>query len=257
VIHRPLLPAQLVTWALASALIAAAPRPAAAAPDRRSDIADNRRIVGVLEVRVEGVSDDVKQGFQRRLDEQLAGPRYWLASRARMKQLLLQSTTWIDGCVVGPCIIEAARRTGAELVLLASLTGSGTSFGFVVTLIRTDSGRVFSQRTERCDVCTVDEAVDKATKATISLLDRIPDRLPDDAAEQRAELDRAANPYRRELAEQHRATSRVGVALTAIGLAAAATGLALYSFNGQPSYAAITAAAGGAMAASGIVVLTF
>lgn len=255
-IRRALLPA-LPAVAVAVSLIAGSPAPAAAAPDRKSDIADNRRIVGVLEVRVEGVSDEVKQGFQRRLDDQLSGPRYWLASRARMKQLLRPSTTWIDGCLVGPCIIEIGKRTGAELVLLASLTGSGTSFGYVVTLIRTDSGRVFSQHAERCDVCTVDEVVDKATQATIGLLDRIPDRLPDDAAEQRAELERAASPYRRELADQHRATSRVGVALTAIGVAAAVTGLALYSLSSQPSYAAVTAAAGGAMAASGIVVLTF
>ena len=62
---------------------------------------------------------------------------------------------WTEGCVVGACLSEVRAQTGAELVLLAALTGSGTSFGYVVTLVRTDTGRVLAQESDRCDVCTV------------------------------------------------------------------------------------------------------
>ena len=43
------------------------------------------------------------------------------------------------------------------------LTGSGTSFGYAVTVVRTDNGRVLAQESSRCDVCMVKEAMTEAT----------------------------------------------------------------------------------------------
>jgi hypothetical protein len=223
----------------------------------RPAAADNRRIVGVLEVRVEGVPDEVKEMFQHRLEEQLDTKHYWLASRARMKKMMQRSTTWTEGCVVGPCLIEARRFTGAELVLLASLTGSGTSFGYVVTLVRTDSGRILQQRTEHCDVCTVNEALDKSIQATIALLNNVPVKLPDEAAEHAATIDLAVGQVQQRMVDHDRHTAHLGLALTVVGLAAAVGGLMLYQLDGKPTYAVATATAGGALAAGGLTVLTF
>ena len=237
----------------------AAPPPDGTGVQLRPAAADNRRIVGILEVRVEGIPDEVKESFQRRLEQQLDTRHYWLASRARMKQMMLRSTTWTDGCVVGACITETRRHSGAELVLLASLTGSGTSFGYVVTLVRTDSGRVLQQSSERCDVCTVNEALDKATQATMLLLNNVPDKLPaeaDESAEHTATVD-AVGRAQRQMVEHDRRIGRTGIAFTIVGLATAIGGAMLYALDGKPSYAIGVAAGGGALAASGVVVLTF
>lgn len=240
--------------------------PATAAPataTRDSDAplrpaaADNRRIVGILELRVEGVPDEVKETFQHRLEEQLDTKHYWLASRARMKQMMQRSTTWTEGCIVGPCIMETRRYTGAELVLLASLTGAGTSFGYVVTLVRTDTGRILQQRTEHCEICTVNEALDKATLATIALLNNVPDKLPDEAADRAATQGLAIDRIQQRLVAQDRHTAQVGMALTVVGLAATVGGLLLYQLDGRPTYAVATATGGGALALGGLTILTF
>ena len=255
-----LVPAVLLT----GGVVHAAPdnRPVAPPPDAtgariQSVAVDRRRVVGILEVRVDGVPDEVKESFQRGLEERLDTKHYRLASRARMKQLMMTSTTWTEGCLVGKCLTEVREKAGAELVLLAALTGSGTSFGYVVTLVRTDSGRVLQQESGRCDVCTVSEAMAKATQATARLLANVPDRLPDEAAEQSAALSRAVGKVEHEFAAHDRHASRIGTAVMAVGLAAAAGGLALYLVADRPSYAAMTAVGGGALAAGGMIVLTF
>lgn len=235
----------------------AAPPPDGTGVHPRPSPADNRRIVGILEVRVEGVSDDVKETFQRGLEDQFDTKHYWLASRSYMKQRLLPSTKWTDGCIVGACLAEVRARTGAELVLLAALTGSGTSFGYVVTLVRTDTGRVLEQDSGRCDVCTLNEAITNAKLATVGLLNNVPDKLPDEAAEQTAAMNAAVAKAQRDIAAQDQHTTRVGIVLTAIGVAAAITGGLLYELANKPSYALPIAAGGGALAAGGVVVLTF
>jgi len=233
------------------------PAPDGAGTRTRPAPADNRRVIGILDVRVEGLPDDVKERFQRDLEDQFDTKHYWLSPRARMKQLLQRSMKWTEGCVVGGCLAEVRTQTGAELVLLAALTGSGTSFGYVVTLVRTDTGRVLQQDSERCDVCTVSEAMAKATLATVSLLNNVPDKLPDEAAEQGAAVDTAVGRVERELAEHDRHTTRVGIVLTAVGLAVAVMGGVLYQLDTKSSYAVPTAVGGGALAAGGLVVLTF
>jgi hypothetical protein len=218
---------------------------------------DRRRIVGILEVRVDGVPDEIKERFQHGLEDGVDTQQYRVVSRAYVKQRMMRSTRWTDGCVVGPCLAEVRAQTGAQLVLLAALTGSGTSFGYVVTLVRTDTGRVLQQESDRCDVCTVNEAMTQATLATTGLLNNVPDRLPDEAADQTASVDLAVGKVRREVAGQVRHTRRIGTTLAALGVAVAVGGLAAYLLDDRPTYAAVTAAAGGALAASGIIVLSF
>jgi hypothetical protein len=264
VIRAALASVALVTVALGGGAAHAGPevRPAAAPPPDgtgeapRASPTDNRRIIGILELRVDGVPDDVKDAFQRGLEDKLDPKRYVLTDRARMKQLMMHSTKWTDGCVVGQCLNEVRAQTRADLVVLAALTGSGTSFGYVVTLVRTDTGRVLRQESERCDVCTVNEAMGKAMRATSALLDKLPDKLPDEAAEQGATLDLAVGKVKQQLAARDRRRTRIGIALTAVGLIAAVGGGVLYVLD-EKTAAGMIAAGGGAAAASGIVVLTF
>ena len=235
----------------------AAPPPDGTGVASRPAPADNRRIIGLLEVRAEGLSDDIKEIFQRNLEDQIDTKHYWLANHASMKQRLMHSTKWTEGCIVGACLAEVRAQTGAELVLDAVLTGSRTSFGYVLTLVRTDTGQVLQQNSNRCDVCTFNEVLSKAQLATAELLNNVPDNLPDEAAEQRAAIDAVADKGKQALAAHDRHTTRIGLALTAVGLAAAIGGVVLYETQNKPDYAVSTAAGGGALALGGLVVLVF
>src|SRR5262249_40952299 len=131
-------------------------------------------------VRIDGAPPEVGAQFQKDLEAQVDIKHYFLAPRSRMKDMMSNSTKWTEGCVVGACLHDVKTQTNADVVLLAALTGWGTSFGWVVTLVRTDTGSVLGQKTERCDVCTVSEALSAATLATVDLLTTIPDVLPDE-----------------------------------------------------------------------------
>jgi len=218
---------------------------------------EKRRMVGILDVRVDGVPDETKAQFERGLEDQLDTKVYWLSSRAQMRERMKFSTKWTEGCLVGECLAELRTQTSAELVLLAAFNGSGTSFGHVVTIVRTDNGRVLSQESGRCEVCTVNEAMAEATLATMRLLNAVPDKLPDEAGDHSVAMDLAANASRTELTETHRSVRRRGIALTVIGLAIAGGGLATYVLKDKPDYAVAITAAGGGLLLGGVVVLTF
>lgn len=236
----------------------AAPPPDGTGARSRPGIADRRRRVSLLDVRVEGLPDDVKDRFWNELEQQIDNKQFLLLTRIFMKSAMQHSTRWTEGCLVGRCLTELHTHSGAELALLAALTGSGTSFGYVVTLIRTDTGNVVDQESDRCDVCTVSEVIKSATIAALKVLNSVPDKLPDEAAEQTARIERAVGDAEAELAAHDRHTTRIGVALLAVGLAGAITGGALYVLDDRrPSYAVAAAAGGAAVAAGGLIVLTF
>jgi hypothetical protein len=215
----------------------------------------NQRIVGVLDVRVEGVPPEISAQFQSALEAQVDTKHFWLAPRSRMHEMMTNSTKWTEGCFVGHCLYEVKRQTNADLVLLAALTGSGTSFGYVVTLVRTDTGTVLAQESERCDVCTVSEALANATLATVKILNAVPDQLPDDKAEQIAHTQELLAGFAKQKAQLEHHPRAVGTGVLITGLAIAAGGAGLYFVNRDAGIA--TAAAGGGLALGGVLALTF
>lgn len=227
---------------------------AAAGPDEK---AQRRRIIGVLDVHLDGVPRAIAAQFQKNLEAKLDSNAYWLAPQKRMKELLANSTKWTDGCVVGACLQEVKVQTGAEVVLLASISGSGTSFGYVITLVRTDTGRFVAQETNRCDVCTVSEALNGATIAALKLVTSLPERFPDEEAAQQAVLARTKTTLEADHKRTKQRVRVIGFTLTLAGLVAAGTGVALYLTQDRPDYALATAAAGAGLAFGGVVTLTF
>ena len=232
------------------AALAMTTAPAAAQPA-------DKRIVGILDVRVEGVPKEIARQFQADLEKQLASTTYWLATQQRMRELMGNSTKWTEGCVVGACLAEVKTQTGADLVLLASITGSGTSFGHVVTLVSTQNGRWLAQDASRCEVCTVNEALTSATLAATKLLTALPDQLPDEEAEQAAKLDLETT----KLSAAHAATRQrhriVGIAMTLTGVVVAGAGMTLYLAMDRPDSALAGAGLGAGLALGGVVALTF
>ena len=209
---------------------------------------ERRRLVGILDVQA---SPEIATSFEKSLEDQLDSEQYWLVPRAKMRERLRNSTTWSEGCLVGTCLSEVRVQTSADLVVLAALTGAGTSFGYVVTIVRTDTGHVLSQESDRCEVCTINEAMSAATLATIRLVTAAPEVLPDDTGAT-ALRDAQAGPRR-----QLRRTRGTGLGLTITGLVAAGIGTALYLAQDEPDYALALAAAGGGLALGGVLVLTF
>jgi hypothetical protein len=251
-----LLPLGRVATASPAETQTASAAPATAAP-ASEDKGLKRKIVGVLEIRADGIPAEQKAQFQTNLEAQLDSKHYWLSPESRMHAILANSTKWTDGCLIGKCLAEVKAQTNADLVLLAALSGSGTSFGYVVTLVRTDTGRVLSQKAERCDVCTVNEALTKATKATVALLQAVPDTLPDDDAETRSAVTVATQSLRADVRHDRHARTVSGTVLTVVGIAAAAAGAAIYFTQDHARSGLATAAAGAGLAAGGVVVLTF
>lgn len=219
------------------------------------DANDKRRIIGILDVRIDGAPPEIGAQFQKDLDAQIDMKHYFLAPRARIHETMSNATRWTEGCVVGPCLRELRTQTHAAIALLASLTGSGTSFGWVITLVRTDSGNVLSQRAERCDVCTVDEALHNATRAAVDLLSAIPDTLPDEAPKVAAPVAITQDDTQITALHHHRKATGVGLLVT--GLAVAAAGTALYYAESHASYGLATAGIGAGFVLGGVVTLAF
>ena len=131
--------------------------------------AANRKIVGILDVRVEGVSPTAAERFESGIEEGLGSTEYWVATRKRMREILAGSG-WSEGCDFGPCLLEVRKQTGADLIVDAYFQGTGSSYRFVVTLVDTATGTVTAQVADHCDVCTLTEALDSAALATIGLV---------------------------------------------------------------------------------------
>jgi len=222
---------------------------------------DPRRIVAILDVHVgEGVPADLAAQFQRDLDAQIDPAHYWLAPRSQVRDLMTNSTKWTDGCVVGKCLTEIKAQTGADVALIAAFTGSGTSFGSVITVLRTDTGAVIDQGMERCDVCTLQEALAAAEHAAVKLLDGLPAKLPDPGAAARLAISLAKQPLVENLQAADRREHRhraIGTGITVAGLAIAIGGAVLYAADHHSSYGVGIAGAGGGLALGGVAVLAF
>ena len=236
---------------------AAKPAHSATAAKMERGQGDRRRIVGILDVRVDGVPREIAAQFQTQLEKQLDSRAYWLAPKSRMLQMMANSTRWTEGCVVGTCLSEVRTQTGAELVLLAAITGADNTFGFVVTLVRTDNGRMLSQESDRCDVCTVNEVLASATLAAVRLLTELPDILPDEAAATTSTIASVASTHEAAHAATKRRHKRIAIATVLTGLAVAGAGAALFFIGDRSPYALATTAAGGGLLLAGMFSLNF
>jgi len=215
---------------------------------------DHRRIIGVLDVRIDGAPAEVGAQFQRDLEAQVDNEHYFLASRMRVHDRMTNSTKWTEGCVIGNCLREVKTQTGADIVLLAALNGSGTSFGWVITLVGTNTGVVISQESARCDVCTVSEALNAATAATIKLLANIPEVLEGEA---KPVGPPPTQPLEEKIASMHHSHNVLGATLAISGAAIAIAGAAFYFSQNHDKTGLAIAAGGGGLLVGGVITLAF
>jgi hypothetical protein len=205
--------------ALAAAPVAAQPV-AAEAPEPAPE--PERMVVGVLDVRTEGLPAAAGDAFERELEAlsaTTARGAYWIASRDRLEAILANSTQWIDGCLYGPCMRVLREQTRAAVVVTVILQSLGTTYRYVITLVRTDTGAVIDQRTEACGACTQGEAIAAAATATVDALVRAPETVAEvaltdpDVVALRTEL-----PLRRRLGRNQTRVTVTAAVLTGLAV---------------------------------------
>ena len=237
--------------AIALAVLALATSARAGADTVAPTKAPHRKIVGILDVRVEGVSPTAAERFESGIEEGLGSTEYWVATRKRMREILAGSG-WSEGCDFGPCLLEVKKQTGADLVVDAYFQGTGSSYRFVVTLVDTGTGAVTAQVADHCDVCTLTEALDSAALATIGLVHG----AEGEVAQPAAKLPPAVIDH----TEPHARRSMRRTALLLVGGGAILAGTAAYFLhtgNDKLGYAAGGAAGGLGVAGIAVVALSF
>jgi hypothetical protein len=225
---------------VAAALALAAP--AAADP--------SARLIGVLRIDASGVSDTAEQRFEQGVVDGLTGAGFRVMDRTSFQRALAGSAGYVGGCTFGPCLRAVQETTGVDTVLVARIEGVGRTYGFVVSLLDTRTGRLSAQVAQRCPVCTVEDAITTATLSAVELV------LGEGGAA-------SASPVR--IAPPDRAASRVAVARSlrrfgwtglVLGLGAAAVGGVALARD-EPTWGAGLIGAGAALATGGAVMIGF
>lgn len=148
-------------------------------PDR--GLADKGEIVGILHFEASGVSPTAARAFEDSIERGLTDNGYQVAPRKRMMQMLGPSS-YAPGCLFGACLEEVHRNTDVRLVLVGRVSAVGPAYTIVMSLLDTRLGRPMSQVVERCEVCTVEEAITTATLVVVSLTEGAGGAVLDPAA---------------------------------------------------------------------------
>lgn len=127
------------------------------------------QLVGILSIKTRGVSEAAAEQFESEVEEALDGVGMQSIDREALRKRL-QGSDYMDGCTFGVCLAKLRAATGVPLVLVADIQGTGSNYGFVITLVDTKTGIPTSQVAQTCAVCTIEEAISTATLTTISVL---------------------------------------------------------------------------------------
>jgi hypothetical protein len=232
---RPLALAALVV--LGFAVSAASATPARADDD----------LIGLLDVRVEGVSDTAAEVFTKQIEESLGIAGLKVAPRARLREFLA-GTSWNAACLVGDCLKELETHAGVAQVIEAALVSIGPSYHYTITLLDTATGTIIRQTSRKCDVCTTDEAFADAALEVVALVTN-----PDgDGGKPVVDLPRPPPPA--STVKGRRATRGAAIALLGAAVVAGAGGAFLLSRDEDRLGAALAGGAG-AFAVAGVTCL--
>jgi hypothetical protein len=226
----------------------------------RAQVSDDE-IVGILHFEADGISETVAQRFEQSIEAGLADNGFKVAPRKRLLELLGRSS-YVAGCRFGPCLEEVYRNTDIRLVLVGRVTAVGPSYTVLMTLLDTRVGRPTSQVVDRCEVCTVEEAMTGATLAVVELVTGAGtavvdpalgptsrDKIPDFRAQLAAR--------RNELADRRRRLRRAALFFVgAAALAGGAGGYLIATDRDQRGLPAVGAAGAFAVASATFLVLS-
>ncbi|MBK9034777.1 MAG: hypothetical protein IPL61_26525 [Myxococcales bacterium] len=212
--------------------------------------ADTDDVIGLLDVRVEGLSADAAEVFTRKIEDGLELSGLKVASRERLRAYLA-GTPWNTACLLGTCLAELQRGAAVATVIEVALATSGPSYHYVITLLDTRSGQPLTQVAAKCDVCTTDEAFTEAALAVVALVNGVGDGAPIDVP---VVIDPATRRARARVAHARSRTRWLGVVL--LGAAAAAGAGSWYFYrDDRDALGGATAGAAGALGVAGFTSL--
>ena len=226
----------------------------AADQDEPSPLLREGELVGLLSVSTEGVSQEAKDGFISSVENSLNLAGFRVVPNTTLHEVLADSD-YVDGCTFGPCLKAVYARTRVRLVVIARISGVGSAYSFVVSLLDTRTGRVRSQNAENCPVCTVDEALLQASNVVVSAVTGTGGAKVGDNPRQRGTV--APLEPGNKGAANRRTAGRVGLALLGLGVAAGAAGGYLLSTEERDDAAYAGLAGGAAFAVSGLTIILF
>jgi len=207
---------------------------------------DSNDVIGLLDVRVEGVSAAAGEVFIKQIEESLEISGLKVAPRKRLHEYLA-GTPWNSACLMGDCLRELRLRAAVHRVIEVALVTNGPSYHYVVTLLDTESGKTVSQLARKCDVCTTEEAFAAAALAVVELVNGVGDASPTDL--------KAAPDQRSSGVARARSRARtLGLVLVGVAVAAGAGSYYLYSQD-RDGYGAGAAGAAGALGVAGVTAI--
>jgi hypothetical protein len=139
-------------------------------------------VIGILDIRVEGLSTTASEVLTRGVAEAVGKAGYMVVLPERLREVMT-TTPFNSACRVGPCLGELHRQADVGMVLVAGINAIGANHDYVVTLMDTPTGLPIGQIQRSCDVCTIDEAIDGIAAAAIELVVRSAGRAPDPVVE--------------------------------------------------------------------------
>lgn len=248
-------------FAISAAIAAVCAWAAPAEAQPAAPIEDPSLIIGILDLQVDGVSATAAARFETSIEEGLTGSGYQVSPRKRLMALLGQSS-YVPGCLFGPCLEEVFRNTELRLVLVARITSVGPSYEYVVSLLDTRIGRPTSQVTDQCEVCTLEEAIASTTLAVIELVTGSGNSVVDPALgpvgkDELPDLRGQLEASQREVGARQRRLRRA--ALFFIGAAALAGGAGAYFLSRDQTdrgYPAVAVGGAFAIASGTLLVLS-
>jgi|GEM_PF-1996385 len=131
------------------------------------DFARAGETVGIFRVDIDGVSKTAADKFEQSLEEGLTGTGFRVVTRDKLRKGLKGEL--VPGCYFGACLKPIYKHLKIRLVLVARITSAGPNYNFIVSLLDARSGMPTSQVADRCEVCTLEEAIASATLAVIAL----------------------------------------------------------------------------------------
>ena len=230
----------LAGWA---AVAAAAPH-VEGAPEKLPD-----DVIGLLDVRVEGVSAAAADMFSKQIEESLEMSGLKVAPRAHLHDYLA-GTPWNSACLIGACLAELRTRAAVNRVLEVALVTNGPSYHYVITLLDTATGKTIGQLARKCDVCTTEEAFAAAALAVVELVNGVGDAAPDTP---NPAIDGDAPAAARVRRARTRART-LGVVLVGAAVAVGAGSYYLYHQD-RDGYGAGAAGAAGALGVAGLTAI--
>ncbi len=167
-------------WIAAVAVVVAAWASTAAADQATAKPAEaTEGVIGLLDVRVEGVSAAAGEVFTKQVEESLEISGLQVAPRKRLHSYLA-GTPWNAACLVGACLRELRLRAAVARVIEVALVTNGPSYHYVITLLDTETGKTVGQLARKCDVCTTEEAFASAALAVVELVNGVGDATPEE-----------------------------------------------------------------------------